>query len=357
VLKQLQAYGKLSAINPATCLIELYTLGRIMFVKVDAAPAISVIVPVYNVQDYLPECLNSLARQEFCKSFEIILIDDCSTDSSKKLCEDFVRNHPKLAKLIALAENGGVSVVRNTGITTATGDYFTFVDSDDVMPQNALQDLYDAATAHQADIVKGNNLIFDAKGVRPANYNVKKIKIYANDNILSEFLQHKEIRGHTWGKLFRREAFSRIQNTPGVMMAEDALYCAEVFSHAKKLVLINKTVYHYRLRKTGATGRKFQTGAYLWWLYSIESCGRFVSTKNQQAHFKELQIRTLLQLVREARTLKNPDLKEVIEQITTKQTAWKITHLHQLMKLNVGIKSFLHFIKLMFTLFKLKQRI
>ncbi|MDF3012081.1 MAG: glycosyltransferase family 2 protein [Cellvibrio sp.] len=326
-----------------------------MFAKVDTVPAISVIVPVYNVQDYLAECLDSLAQQEFCESFEIILIDDCSTDSSKKLCEEFVVTHPTIAKLICHSHNQGLSVVRNTGIAAATGDYFTFVDSDDVIPRNALQDLYDAAIRYQADIVKGNNLIFDEKGARPANYNVNKIKIYENDNILSVFLQHREIRGHTWGKLFRRTAFLHIKNTPGVMMAQDALYCAEIFSCAKKLVIINNTVYHYRLRRSGATGRKFQTGAYLWWLYSIENCGKFVTTQHQKTHLKELQIHTLLQIVREARSLNNPTLMEVLKHIADKQHAWQLTSLKELIQCNVGAKFLLKFIRFKIVLSKLKQ--
>ena len=260
-----------------------------MFIKVDSIPAISVIVPVYNVQDYLPECLNSLAQQEFCAPFEIILIDDCSTDDSKKYCEDFVENHPKLAKLIALPKNAGSAVARNTGIEAATGDYFAFVDPDDLLPPNALQNLYEAACRYQADIVKGNNTIFNEKGAYPASYNVNKIKIYEGDAILSVFLEHKETRGHPWGKLFRKSSCADVVYPPGVAMAEDTLYCAEVFSRAKKMVLINETVYHYRLRKTGATGRKLQTGAYLWWLDSIENCGQFISTEHQRARHKELK--------------------------------------------------------------------
>lgn len=328
-----------------------------MPIKIDNAPAISVIVPVYNVQDYLVECLDSLAQQNFNQAFEIILVDDCSTDNSKKLCENFVTNHPTLATLIGLPENKGVAVARNTGIAAATGVYFAFVDPDDLLPPAALQNLFDAAIEHQADIVKGNNIIFNEKCARPASYNSPKMKSYEGDAILALLLEHRETRGHPWGKLFHRASFSRITYTPGVTMAEDTLYCAEVFSQAKKLVLINKITYNYRLQKNGSTGRKFHTGAYLWWLYSIENCGRFISTENQQTHFKELQIRTLLQLAREARTLNNPLLGEIVGKIIAKQSEWQITHLYKLIKLNVSTKGLLHFIKLKFTLFKLKQQL
>lgn len=328
-----------------------------MLIKVDTPPAISVIVPVYNVQDYITECLDSLAKQAFNNTFEILLIDDCSTDNSKQLCEDFVATYPHLAKLICLSKNQGVAVARNTGIEAAKGIYFTFVDSDDLLPPDALQNLYSAAMTYQADIVKGNNIVFNEHGTSKAGHNVNTIKFYEKDAILSVFLAHKETRGHTWGKLFLRSTFANIYNTPSVVMAEDTLYCAEVFSLAKKMVLIDKTVYHYRLRKTGATGRKFQTGSYLWWLYSIENCGRFISTKQQRRRYKELQIRTLLQLVREARTLDDNKLAEVIKEIQSRQKTWELTGLRELITANLSAKAIVHFIKFKFTLVKLDRRL
>lgn len=326
-----------------------------MSIKADTAPAISVIVPVYNVQDYIAECLDSLANQRFDNRFEIILVDDCSTDDSKIFCEDFVAAHQQLARFIGLSQNSGSAVARNTGIKAARGDYFAFIDPDDIVPPDALQNLYDAAITHQADIVKGNNTIFNEQGSYPASYNVDRTKIYTDDAILAMFLEHKETRGHPWGKLFRKSACADVVYPPGVAMAQDALYCAEVFSLAKKMVLIDDTVYHYRLRKTGATGRKFQTGAYLWWLYSIENCGRFATTSQQLTNFKELQIRTLLQLVREARALNKPLLDDVVEQVITWTAAWQI-HLPTLLKARVSTKGLLHFIKFKLTLAKLKRR-
>ena len=328
-----------------------------MSIKVDDLTAISVIVPVYNVQDYLPECLASLANQTFSKPYQILLIDDCSTDDSKSICEDFVRTNPSLAKLIYLRENSGVSVARNTGISAATGTYFTFVDSDDRLPATALQQLYDAAIKHKADIVKGNNLIFNEVRCRSANHNVKKEKIYEGEAILSAFLQHKEVRGHTWGKLFCRASFAHILNPPKVTMAEDTLYCAEVFSKAKKLVLITDTVYHYRLRPSGATGRKFQTGAYLWWLHSIESCGHFVSNATQQRHLKALQIRTLLQLVREARHLKTKDLSTILPEVTARQRQWQLDASPRRLVFKISPKFLFDFLKFKLQLNHLKHRL
>lgn len=328
-----------------------------MFIKADTSPAISVIVPVYNVADYVEESLDTLAKQKFSAGFEILLVDDCSTDNSKQLCEQFVAAHPQLAKLICLTKNQGVAVARNTGLEAARGEYFAFFDPDDLMPEDALQNLYDAALAHDADIVKGNNIVFNEQRSFGVDYNVEATKIYTDGDVLSTFYEHKETRGHPWGKLFRRAPFMNISFTPGVLMAEDILYCAEVFSSAKKLVLIDQTVYEYRLRQTSSTGRKFETGAYLWWLYGVENSGNFVATPAQEAHFKGLQIQTLLQLVREARALSGNRLAEVVKEIHARQRTWKLSALKLLLNLRVNGDTLIHFLKYKYTLCKLDYRL
>lgn len=328
-----------------------------MFIKADTPPVISIIVPVFNVQDYLSECLSSLADQTFNHSYEIILIDDCSTDNSKTICESFVADHPGLARLICLDKNSGVSVARNQGIRAATGTYFAFVDSDDWLPANALEHLYSAAIKHQADVVKGNCIVFDEYKSRPANHNVKNEKIYQNEAIFAAFLQHRDVRGHTWGKLFLRASFGHIVCPQNVTMAEDTLYCAEVFSQAKKLVLINTCVYNYRLRASGATGRKFHTCAYLWWLHSIESCGHFVSNPTQQRHLKALQIRTLLQLIKEARSLQTEQLRTVLSEVMARQQQWQLNIPALKLALQIPPRVLFHFLRFTWELKQLNARL
>ena len=327
-----------------------------MNIKADALPAISIIVPVYNVADYIVESLDSLAKQEFNGTFEVILVDDCSPDNSKQLCEDFVAAHPHLARLIALPKNQGVAVARNTGLAAANGEYFAFFDPDDLMPKDALQQLYNAAITHQADIVKGNNIVFNEQRSFAPDYNVDATKIYVDDAILSTYFEHKDTRGHPWGKLFRRALFDGVLFTPGVLMAEDILFCAEAFARAKKLVFITDTVYEYRLRQTSSTGKKFETGVYLWWLYGVENSGNFVSTPNQNAHFKGLQILTLLQIVREARALDGSLLADVLTELHSRERKWQLNPLNLVFKFRVTRDALVHFAKYKYTLTKLDYR-
>ena len=189
---------------------------------------ISLILPVYNVAEYLPECLQSVIDQTFDLNIEALLVEDCSTDHSRQICAEFAELHPDLFTLIASDRNQGVSVARNIGLDNARGDYFTFVDPDDVLAPGALQNLYSAATEHDVDIVKGNNSIFDDSREKSASYNVASQSIINGDDILTALYAHDKIRGHPWGKLFNRNRLGHIRFPVGVRMAEDLQYCAEV---------------------------------------------------------------------------------------------------------------------------------
>lgn len=322
-----------------------------------AKPAISIIVPVYNVEDFLAAALRSIVAQVFIHPFEIILVDDCSTDSSKSICEDFARRHPEKIKLYCHSENQGISVARNTGLAALSGTYFTFVDPDDLLPSHALQTLYDAAIAYNADIVKGNHLIFDDAGYRPAKSNTTQVEIYQDDEILSAFFAHKKVNGFTWGKLFLSETFAHIPNRPGVKMKQDTLYCAELFSLARKLVVIDKNIYHYRLRNTGITAQKFHTENYLWWLYSIEHAGHFGRTPNHQTHYKALQIDVLLQLACEAQQLDHGQLPKVLKEIAQRQHLWHITSIPALLRAGANTQTLIKFLLLSRTLNLLQKRL
>lgn len=112
---------------------------------------ISVIVPVYNVEDYLEECINSILGQTY-KNLEIILVDDGSTDNSSKIC-DIYEKKDKRIKVIH-KENGGLSSARNEGLKYRTGEYISFVDSDDFIDKTMYEKLYSAIKKYDADVVR-----------------------------------------------------------------------------------------------------------------------------------------------------------------------------------------------------------
>ena len=114
---------------------------------------ITVIVPVYNVENYLNKCLDSLINQTY-KNLEIIVINDGSTDNSGTICQEYAQKDNRIVYIEK--ENGGLSDARNAGLDRMTGSYVTFVDSDDWIEQDYVEVLYNKLTEHQADVSVGN---------------------------------------------------------------------------------------------------------------------------------------------------------------------------------------------------------
>ena len=110
---------------------------------------ISVIVPVYNVEKYLPQCLNSIINQTY-KNIEVVLVDDGSTDDSGNICEEYKKNDERI--IVVHQKNSGLSAARNVGIEISTGEYITFIDSDDYISPDYIENLYSALEQYSADI-------------------------------------------------------------------------------------------------------------------------------------------------------------------------------------------------------------
>ena len=117
------------------------------------APKVSIIIPMYNSKKYIAECLNSIFGQTF-KDFEVIVVDDCSTDDSVKIVEDYMPKFEGRLQLLHMEKNSGhAALPRNKGLDAARGDYVYFVDSDDLLVESALVELYDVAEKTQAEVV------------------------------------------------------------------------------------------------------------------------------------------------------------------------------------------------------------
>ena len=307
--------------------------------------SISLILPVYNVAAYVEECLDSLLGQVFESDFEIILIDDKSTDGSLEICRRFAENHPQQIVLIACESNAGVSVARNLGLERARGEYLMFVDPDDLLPADALGLLYRAARRHDADIVKGNLVLFSPKGEKYAPDRVRRETVVRGEDVLTELYRHRLVRGHVGGKMFRREGLGELRLSAGVRMAQDLLYFSEMFAAADRLVLIPETVYRYRKHAGGSTGRKYVRGSYRDWLDAVERSGSFATTDAQRRAHLGLVVRTLTQIVREARRIDSAYAHEVLDTVETMCRKKRIA-LRHLLFAGVGPRSLIRYAKL-----------
>lgn len=318
---------------------------------------VSIIVPVFNVVSYIEEGLHSLANQDFSRAYEIILIDDASTDASLAVCQQFAADDPDKFLIIECEENAGVSAARNRGLDHARGKYLMFVDPDDLLPATALSDLFDAAEQYQADIVKGNLVLFDEKSERPAPDQVHSTKLVSNEDVLTALFDHSAVRGHVGGKLFRRDKLGGIRFTTGVRMAQDLLYFSQMFAAAESLVLLGREVYRYRKHETGSTGRKYEKGSYIDWLGAVESSGNFASTSRQKRAHKGLMVRTLTQISRECRKISAAGAAEVVGVIEQKCRQWNIRLLPLILRDGLGLRTISRYIKMQLALKQIRHKL
>ena len=219
-------------------------------------PKISVIVPMYNVEKYLGVCITSILDQTF-KDFELILIDDCSTDKTLEVAKSFTDSR---IKILRNEKNLGVpGAVRNIGIDAAQGDYIYFCDSDDAVLKNGLEILYNAAKDNDADAVNITQwyVAKDAEFQTVKNIPVKRMKISdvapvdsdLKTRIAQEFLKN---RMHVSpGIFFHRRKFlleNKIKFPVDMAVAEDVIFTFEVVCAADKIVKIDTPFYIYRIR-------------------------------------------------------------------------------------------------------------
>lgn len=214
---------------------------------------ISVIIPVYNVERYLPECLKSVSEQTY-KNLEIILVDDGSTDNSGQLCDIWSERDNRIITIHK--KNGGVSSARNAGLKIAKGDFVGFVDSDDWIESRMYEKLIDAigngdmACCGYIDYPLGTLDTPAAKGVKasePCGVIEAAERIYERDGYFTAI----------WNKLFRREVLIKdgafLQMDTSLCWGEDEVWLAEVLGKCKKIVFIPETLYHWRPTQNSAT--------------------------------------------------------------------------------------------------------
>ena len=208
---------------------------------------VSIVVPVYNVEKYLRECVDSLLAQDF-QDCEILLVNDGSTDSSPAICEEYARRDGRIR--VIHQENQGLSAARNTGIDAAQGEYLLFVDSDDYLPEGALSHLHALAVEHNADFVAGTFLrLFDNGSIRPARTRdpIHGVEVYTGYDKMDNYIRVPKQTNSVTGKLFARELFRQTRFPVGRLF-EDVFVTFHLVHDAKCLVLTETPSYVYRKR-------------------------------------------------------------------------------------------------------------
>lgn len=216
--------------------------------------AISVIVPIYKIEDYLAQCIDSLLKQSFT-NFELILVDDGSPDSCPQICDEYAKKDPRV--VVVHKQNGGLLSARKAGLEKAKGKYISYVDGDDWVDNYYLDILYKLAEANDSDlVVTGHFREFDGKieTIKPrttAIYDANEIKskILPNAIYNQRFCEHG-VSTYVWNKLFKRALLEKVlYDVPNeIIMGEDAAITYAYLAITKSLTISRIPLYYYRQR-------------------------------------------------------------------------------------------------------------
>lgn len=218
-------------------------------------PDVTVIIPVYKVEDYLRRCLDSVCEQTL-KNIEIILIDDGSPDHCGEICDEYAAADQRIKVLHK--ENGGVSSARNAGLEIASGKYISFVDSDDFIRNNMIEQLYGAACMYNADLAFCLYEEIDGNTSRLSEF-PKSVDITKTDanGALYEFYDYKKLIEVTiWNKLYKKELISDIRFDINKKSAEDVEFLMKYILRCSITVKVNASLYGYYVQRMNAAQSK-----------------------------------------------------------------------------------------------------
>lgn len=205
-------------------------------------PEISVIIPVYNSQMHLKECLESLKKQSF-SDFEVIVINNGSTDDSGKIAKEFSDSDSRFR--LVQHNHGRQGEARNVGLDNASGNYIAFVDSDDTVLEHYLEKLHTAVTENDADVAVCGYRLYYRKSEKVIQTHRVKNRIYDRRGAMRELLRDKNMRFYLWNKLWKASLFRDNDIYIPDMFYEDAVVCAKLFCHVDKVVMTDYCGYSY----------------------------------------------------------------------------------------------------------------
>ncbi len=224
------------------------------------APVLSIIIPAYNVEKYLVQCLDSVVNQDNGR-VEVLLIDDGSTDSTWEICCEYAQRYPFVKPFHG--ENRGPSSARNLGIRKATGEYINFLDSDDYLPDGAVQLIIDRIDRGKPDVILGRyqNLDHETGELTPCGYHLdrEKVEHLRGEELLCYLMDGRLYDWYSWLLTVKREylfSHSLFFDTQ-ITFGEDACLSPQILFFASSLSYMDEPVYVYRRNRKGAATSKF----------------------------------------------------------------------------------------------------
>lgn len=233
-------------------------------------PLISVIIPIYNEEKYIDQCVAGIVAQTY-ENIELILVEGGSDDNSAEICDAWLTKWASLRQngdegnissiRVLHVDNKGVSYSRNCGIETATGEYITFVDGDDCLKSDAIQIMYEAMIESDADM---SGIDFESFYSHDETLNnTTEIKPTINLCTPKEFLSNNVLDGdtHAWGRLYKRELISGIRFKQGLTVGEDVIFLIEYVLSCRTVCGLNYKGYNYFRNPVGAMSKPFSPSA------------------------------------------------------------------------------------------------
>lgn len=251
---------------------------------------ISVIVPIYNVEPYLKRCVDSLLEQTY-QNFEILLVDDCSTDNGPEIAKEYAQTHPQLCRFIQREKNGGLSAARNTAMEAAQGEWLAFVDSDDWVTEDYLSSMYEVAQRDQADIVMSSRYYY-----YPDTGKVVEVSPFSNLETNSS--QNEKIAlcmPSATARLFRTSLFreSGLVFPTNVWRAAEQGIIIPLLTRTSKISILNKPMYYYLQRSDSNSNKNHKNVDISFYPKSVEN----VENNSMSLFETELEFRAISDLM------------------------------------------------------------
>ena len=215
--------------------------------------AVSVIIPIYNVENYLNRCVESIVNQTY-KNMEIILIDDGSPDNCPKMCDEWAIIDSRIKAIHK--KNGGLSDARNAGMEIAAGEYISFIDSDDYISQDFFETLLLVMEKENSDIVECSVVKFYEDDRFEEFSDDLAVTTFETESALSGLIAENPFHQHVWNKIYKADCVNDILFPVG-KLNEDEFWTYQVFGKAKKVTKMNKTMYFYLQRNNSIMGENY----------------------------------------------------------------------------------------------------
>lgn len=284
---------------------------------------ISIIIPVYNSQKYLSRCIESILNQTF-RNFEVILINDGSTDKSISICNNYIEIDQRV-KLINQV-NTGVSCARNRGIDEAVGRYIMFVDSDDTIEEDMVEYLYNLIIKKDYDVAVCQYTLYkdghDSKKKRKKEI----LEYYSNEKIMEEYIVSNLFRYSPVNKLYKKSLIiqNNIRFLTEIKYSEDAIFNYEIFSRVDKIIYSSESKYNYYLNEHSTV--RTVTEKRLDILHGIVKIYYLISNRYPKYRYKisnnfiESSVAIIIDIINENKVFEKRDLIKDVGKILTENS-------------------------------------